>query len=78
MLITLRFVDEDLCIQQKVARLLLVAKSMTGEELGRELVLKLSTELGITDKRLLASIHDRASVNNANIVVDIGLFFPHC
>ena len=64
MVIVLRFVDEDGCIQQKIARLLLVAKSMTGEELARELVLSLSTELGITGNILLASIQDRASVNN--------------
>ena len=83
MVIVLRFVDKDWCIQQKVARLLLVAQSMTGEELTRELVLNLSTELGITGNLLLASIHDRASVNNVAMqtlkiiypnVIDIGCF----
>ena len=83
MVLVLRFMDKDWCIQQKVARLLLVAKSMTGEELARELVRNLSTELEITDKRLLASIHDRVSVNNVAMqtlkiiypnVIDIGFF----
>ena len=46
-------------------------------------MLNLSTELGVTDKRLLASIHDRASVNSGAMqtlkiiypsVVDIGCF----
>ncbi len=60
-MIVLRFVDENWHIQQKVARLLLVAKSMTGQELARELVLTLSSELKITEKHLLASMHDRAS-----------------
>ena len=81
--IVLRFVDNDWCIQQRVARLMLLAKSMSGEELARQLILCLSTELGITGDRLLASIHDRASVNNVAMqtlkviypdVVDIGCF----
>lgn len=37
MVIVLRFMDE----QTKIARLILVAKSMTGEEQARELVLNL-------------------------------------
>ena len=43
---------------------MLLAKSMSGEELAHQLILCLSTELGITGDRLVASIHDRASVNN--------------
>ena len=40
--IVLRFVDNDWCIQQCVARLMLLAKSMSGEELARQLILCLS------------------------------------
>ena len=79
----LRFVDDDWHIQQKVVKLLLVDKSMTGEELTRELLLRLSTELRVTANHLLASMRDRASVNNVAMqtlkiiypnVVDIGCF----
>ena len=42
------FSMNDWGMQQRVARLMLIAKSMTGEELARQLILCLSTELGIT------------------------------
>ena len=45
---------------------MLLAKSMSAEELARELILCLSTELGITGDRLIASMHDRVSVNIAS------------
>lgn len=38
-IIVLHFVEDDWCIQQRVARLMLLAKSMTGEELARQLIL---------------------------------------
>ena len=81
--IVLRFVDDDWCIKQRVAQIMLLAKSMSAEELARELILCLSTELGITGDRLIASMHDRASVNNAAMrtlkiiypnIIDIGCF----
>ena len=83
LVIVVRFLDDDWCIQQRVARLMLVAKSMSGEELARQLILCLSTELGIAGEKLIASMHDRASVNNVAmqtlkimypILVDVGCF----
>ena len=47
MVIVLRYVDETWCIQQRVEKLLLMARSMTGEELARQLIVTLSTELAI-------------------------------
>lgn len=72
------FLDDDWCIQPRVARLMLVAKSMSGEELARQLILCLSTELGIAGDNLIASMHDR--VNNVAMqtlyptLVDVGCF----
>ena len=40
-----------------------LSKSMTGEELARELIRVLSTEYGLAPERLLAAMRDRASVN---------------
>ena len=60
MVVVVRFLDNDLNIQQWVSRLLLLAKSMTGEEIARQLI---STELGIGGERVVAMMHDRASVN---------------
>ena len=56
---------------------------MTGEEVARELLTVLSTELGITSQYLLATMRDRATVNNVAVrtlqvmypdALDVGCF----
>ena len=83
MLIVVRFVDQDWCIQQRVVRMMLLAKSLTGEEVARQLIMTLSTELGILDGRLVAAMRDRAAVNGVAIrtlnviypsLIDVGCF----
>ena len=64
MVVVLRFLDKDLNIQQRVSRLMLLAKSMTGEEVARQLISSISTELRIGGERVVAMMHDRASVNS--------------
>ena len=54
----LRFVDDDFSVQQRVVRMQLLAKSLSGEGIARELITVLSTELGIIPARLLASMRD--------------------
>ena len=61
--IVLRYVD-DWVIKQKVCRLMLLAKSITGEEVARQLVTALSTELSIAPDMIAAAMRDRASVND--------------
>ena len=61
---------------------MLLAKSLTGEEVGRLLITALSTELGIPTASVVAVMRDRASVNDAvrtlsivyNQMVDVGCF----
>ncbi len=83
LVVVLRFVDEHWNLQQKVVRLMLLAKSLTGEELARQLIICLSTDLGVRSDRLIACMRDRASVNNVAVrtikivypqVFDIGCF----
>lgn len=64
MVIVVRYITDDWVIKQCVCRLLLLAKSMTGEEVARQIVMTLSTELGVLSHLLVASMHDRASMNN--------------
>ena len=45
--VILRFVDDQWTIQQRVVRLMLLAKSVNGEELAREIISILSTQLQI-------------------------------
>ena len=78
--LALRFVD-DWIVKQRVGRLMLLAKSLTGEEVARLLIQALSTELGISSQLIIAAMHDRASVNSVamrtvsvvyNRVFDVG------
>ena len=61
--VVLRFV-EDWRINQRISNLLLLEKSLTGENVARLLVESLSTELGIPSHLIIAAMHDRASVNS--------------
>ena len=65
--IILRFVDSDWCIQQQLVRVSMLAKSVTGEELARELISVLSVTYSITYNSLLAVMRDGACVNNVAI-----------
>ena len=51
-------------IQQHLVRLEFLTKSMSGEKVAHELINILSVMLGV-ESRLLATMRDRASVNNA-------------
>ena len=83
MVVLLRFIDQQWKIQQRVIRLMLLAKSLSGEEVARQLIVCLSTELGVSSEQLAASMRDRASVNTVAIrtlsivfpqLIDIGCF----
>ena len=83
MVVVLRYMDDDWQIKQRVCRLMLLAKSMTDEEVARQLVTSLSTELSIPANHVVAFMRDRASVNNVamrtvsvlyNSMIDIGCF----
>ncbi len=81
--IVLRYVDDDWVIKQRVCRLMLLAKSITGEELARQLIPVVATELSIAPNMVLAAMRDRASVNDVamrtisivyNQILDVGCF----
>ena len=79
----IRYVDDDWTVKQRVARLMLLAKSLSGEEVARLLIETISTELGIQSHLVVAAMHDRASVNNVAVrtlkilytrLLDVGCF----
>ena len=83
LVIVVRYIDEQWHVQQRIIRLMLLAKSLSGEELARQLIVSLSTELNISGDRLIAAMHDRASVNSVAIrtlkilypkLIDVGCF----
>ena len=53
--IVVRFVD-GWEVKQRLIRLQLLTKTMTGEEIAREIVHTVSTEYGVTRNRLVATI----------------------
>ena len=62
-MLVLRFID-DWIVKQRVGRLMLLAKSLTSEEVARLFVETLSTELGIPSHLIIAATRDRAAVNS--------------
>ena len=79
--VVVRYVDSEWVISQKVAQLLLLSKSLCGEEVARLLVDVLSTKVGVPTKNIVAAMRDRASVNSVamqtvrvlyNRVFDVG------
>lgn len=81
--IVLRFVNDDFSIQQRLVRMQMLAKSLSGEEIARELITVLSVTYRIHPDNLLGAMRDRASTNNVAMrtllivypkVVDIGCF----
>ena len=81
--IILRFVSDDWVLQQRLVRVQMLSKSLTGEELTRELIHVLSTTYGIETTNLLGAMRDRASTNGAAmqtltvlypLIVDIGCY----
>ena len=56
MAIVLRFISDDFTIEQRLVRLQMLAKSMKGEEIARELISILSASYGIGPTFLLAAM----------------------
>ena len=83
MAIILRFVSESWTLEQQLVRIQLLSKSMTGEEIARELIHVLSANYAIGQDQLIAAMRDRASVNGVAMrtltvvypkVLDVGCF----
>ena len=81
--VVLRYLTDDWELKQCVGRLKLLAKSMIGEEVAQQIIVILSTELGIPPQSIVAAMHDRASVNDVamrtikvvyNQMIDVGCF----
>ena len=66
MVVLICFVDDSWNINQRVVvHFMLLAQSLTGEEVAQQLITTSSTDLGIPSDLLLAAMQDRTSVNAA-------------
>lgn len=81
--VVVRFVSNELTIEQRLVKLQMLAKSMKGEEIASELISVLSATYGIGSEFLLAAMRDRASVSNVALstlkvvypqLVDVGCY----
>ena len=81
--VVIHFVSDDWSLLQRLVRLQILAKSVSEEELARELISILSITYSITSDQLLAAMRDWASVNTAALrtikvvypkMIDIGCF----
>lgn len=63
--IVVRFVTADWEVKQRLVRLQLIAKSLKGEELAREIIMVLAQHYNVQNNSLCASMRDGASVNGA-------------
>ena len=75
------YVNFDWVIKQKVCRMILLAKYVTGEGVARQLITVLPTKLSIAQHLVVSSLCDCATVNDVamitmkvlyNDVIDIG------
>ena len=76
LVIFLRFLD-NWEIQQHLIQLQILVKSITGEELAREILGVLCREYKLSTEQVLVSMKDQASVNNVTIR-HIKNHVPHC
>ena len=76
LVLIVRFLHSEWKIQQKLVRSLLLAKSLSGEEAAREIIGVLAREYGVGAELPVATIRDRASVNNV-AVRTIKVIFPN-
>ena len=72
--IVVRYVD-NFQIEQRLICLQLLAKSLKGEEIAREVVHTLSTEYGVAGNHLLAAARDRVAANSVAMRT-IKILFP--
>ena len=61
--IVIRFVDSGWLVHQRLIRVKLLANSLSGEEIAREIINSLSLEYGVGSEHVLAVMHDCASTN---------------
>ena len=63
--VLIRFISPEFEIKQFLGRFHVLSKSLTGEQLAREIITTLSTDLHLPERKVIAAIQDGASVNGA-------------
>jgi len=75
MAIIVRFVSDNWGIQQRLICVQLLAKSLSGEEIARELISVLQVHYKVSASALIGAMHDRASIN-AVVMRTVQVIYP--
>ena len=62
--VLIRFISPECEVKQFLGRFHVLSKSLTGEQLAREIITTLSTDLRLPERKVIAAIRDGASVNS--------------
>ena len=75
MVLVVRYMSDAWEIQQRVCRMMLLAKSMTsGEEVACQIITVLSTELGIPSHLVMAASVNDVAMRTVAVITTIGCF----
>ena len=86
LVIVVRYLTDNWVIKQEVCRLMLLTKSLTGEEVARQIISVISTEMDVSSDLVVGAMHDRASVKEVAMrtvkviyqnILDIGCLATH-
>ena len=72
--VVVRFVTKEWTIEHRLVKMQLLAKSLTGNEIARELIHILSTDYNIRSNHLIAAMRDRTSTNEVAMRTIIVLY----
>ena len=75
--LVVRYITNDWSIQQRLIALKMLQRSLTGEEIAREVISTLSIEYHIAPTALIACMRDRAATNNV-AVRTLKVLYPKC
>lgn len=74
--VLIRYINDDFTIVQRLVRVHILAKSINGQELAREIITTLSTEMQIPASAVVGAVRDGASVNGAALRILKDVMYP--
>ena len=75
--LVVRYISNDWSIRQRLVALKMLQKSLTGEEIAREVIATLSIDYHIAPTAVVACMRDRAATNNV-AVRTLKVLYPNC
>ena len=77
LVVLIRFVYKNFDICQRLIRVHVLAKSLSGQQIAREVNTALSTDLQYPAERVISAVRDGASVNEAAIRMLKAILYPN-